>query len=76
MFWYIRRYLKAYMAWMHILRRKRKGYADPMPVEVIPVFLANALGPQAAAFGQHLVRCVTGPPCMWLYLCLCPSLRL
>mmetsp|Transcript_37263 Transcript_37263/g.82893 ORF Transcript_37263/g.82893 Transcript_37263/m.82893 type:complete len:1238 (-) Transcript_37263:319-4032(-) len=50
-------YLRGYMALVSILKRKRRGYADHLTVELLPVFMTNALGDSAYKFGEHLMNC-------------------
>lgn len=43
---------------MSILRRLQRGYADPLPIEMLPILLTNTLGDLAVPFGAQLVACM------------------
>ncbi|KAJ9529982.1 hypothetical protein QJQ45_023232, partial [Haematococcus lacustris] len=53
--------LLGYMRWNSILKRLRTGYADAFTVELLPVFLANALGQNGVAYGSQLGDTATPP---------------
>ncbi len=53
--------LIAYMAWMSVLRKQRlrRGqYAEPLPVELLPMLLTTKLGASLTPqMGMHLSHC-------------------
>eukprot|EP00798_Chlamydomonas_sp_ICE-L_P012171 gene12171-15289_t len=47
---------RLYLAWMSVLREKRRDYVEPFSIEVLPLFLSNALGVDTQRLGERLAE--------------------